>query len=110
MISLHVYLNSKSGKERELEAVIRDSWIAAMSEQPGLVSAAILNPFPDDELAKMEAAKSVAAFEVISFWQSEELRLEWVARPIHDRVFMPLFDLADDVSFTLQSVAHDWNI
>ena len=110
MISLHVYLNPKSGKAGELEASIRDSWLKAMATQPGFISAAVLTPFSDDALEALGASKPKTAYEVVSFWESEDLRLEWVARPIHDQVFMPLLDLADDVSFTLNDVADEWNL
>lgn len=110
MISLHIYLTPKAGKEKEMEVAIRDSWIAAMSEQPGFLRAAILRPFSDDALAKLEAAKPLHTFEVVSLWQSEKLRLAWVARPIHDKVFVPVTELAENLSFTLQTVEHDWNL
>ena len=105
MISLHVYMNPKSGKAPELEATIRDSWLKATTRQPGFISAAVLTPFSDDALEALGASKRPTKYEVISFWESEELRLEWVARPIHDQVFLPLLELADDVSFTLNNVA-----
>lgn len=110
MISLHVYMNVKAGKERELDVQIRDKWLAAMAEQPGFVSAAILTPFSDDALAKLEASKPDTALEIVSFWRSEAERLEWVARPIHDEVFLPLLDMAEDLSFTLQTVTDNWNL
>jgi heme-degrading monooxygenase HmoA len=110
MISLHVYLNPKSGKTAELEVRVRDSWLKAMATQPGFISAAVLTPFSDDALDALGASKPKTAYEVVSFWESEELRMEWVARPIHDQVFMPLMDLADDISFTLNDVANEWNL
>ncbi|MDA1298188.1 MAG: antibiotic biosynthesis monooxygenase [Chloroflexi bacterium] len=110
MISLHVYMNAKPGKEAELEAGIRDSWIAAMSKQPGFLRAALLKPFSDEALDALGARKPSHTFEVVSFWESEELRLEWVARPVHDRVFMPLLELVDSVAPTLQTVEHGWEL
>jgi heme-degrading monooxygenase HmoA len=110
MISLHVYLNPKSGKAAELEASIRDSWLKAMATQPGFIGATVLTPFSDEALAALGASKPKTAYEVVSLWESEALRLEWVARPIHDQTFMPLMDLAGDVSFTLNDVAEQWNL
>ncbi len=103
-------MTPKPGKASELEAGIRDNWMGAMAEQPGFLRGVVLKPFSDEELAKLEAAKPLTAFEVVAFWQTEEERLEWVARPVHDEVFLPLLDLADDVSYTLQTVEHDWNL
>jgi heme-degrading monooxygenase HmoA len=110
MISLHVSLNAKPGKIGDLESAVKDSWLKAMATQPGFISAAVLTPFSDDALDALGASKRATVYEVVSFWKSEELRLEWVARPIHDQVFMPLLDLADDVSFTLNDVAEQWNL
>ena len=110
MISLHVYMTPKANKEGELEAGIRDKWMAAMSEQRGFLRAALLKPFPDEELDKLQAAKPASTFETVAFWRTEEERLAWVARPIHDQIFNPLLELADDVSYTLQTVVQDWNL
>ena len=110
MISLHVYLTPKAGKERELEAAITDTWIAAMAQQPGFVSAALLTPLPEGDLKKLGATRPQHTFEVLAFWNSEQERLEWVARPIHDRVFLPVVALADSVSFTVQQVEHAWGL
>ena len=103
-------MNAKAGRERELESQIKGRWLTAMAEQPGFVSAAILVPFSDNELANLEAAKPDTNLEIVSFWRSEEERLEWVARPIHDEVFLPILDMAEDLSFTLQTVTDDWNL
>ena len=110
MISLHVYMNPKSGREGELESQIKDRWLSAMADQPGFVSAAILTPFSDEALDQLQAKKPETTLEIVSFWESEEKRLEWVARPVHDEVFMPVLELADDISHTLQTVTENWNI
>lgn len=105
MITLHVYMNPKPGKESELETGIVDKWLVAMAEQPGFVGAAVLRPMPEEHLNELGARKPESAFEVLSFWRSEEERLAWVARPIHNEVFLPLLDLAE-VSFTVKDAAH----
>ena len=81
MITLHVYMTAKPGTESDLEAGIRDNWIATMAEQPGFLHAALLKPFSDDALDALDGLKPAHTFEVVSFWESEEKRLEWVARP-----------------------------
>ena len=72
-----------------------------MSKQPGFVQAATLTQFDDE---------SSEDIEVISYWESEELRLEWVARPIHDEVFASIMDLAETISPTVKTVSNTWNI
>ena len=72
-----------------------------MSTQPGFVQAAMLTQFDDESLEDIE---------VISYWESEELRLEWVARPIHDEVFASIMDLAETISPTVKTVSNTWSI
>lgn len=110
MITLHVYMTAKPGKESELEAGIQDSWIAAMAEQPGFKHAALLKPFPDEALDALGGLKPSHTFEIVSYWESEEKRLEWVARPIHDEVFKPLFENVAEVKHTLATVEHGWEL
>ena len=101
MITLHVYLTPKSGQVEALQAAIREPWISTMSEQPGFVQAAMLTPFDDDESNDIE---------VVSYWESEKLRLEWVARPVHDEVFASIMELAESVSPTVKTVSTTWNV
>ncbi len=103
MITLHVYLKPKSGQAGALQAAILDPWISTMSEQPGFAQAAMLTPFGDDE-------KGSNDIEVVSYWESEELRLEWVARPIHNEVFAQIMELAETISPTVKTVGQTWNI
>ena len=101
MITLHVYLTPKPGESDELRSAIVDPWINTMELQPGFIKAAMLTPFCDD---------SSEDIEVISYWESEELRLEWVARPIHDEVFASIMELAESISPTVKTVSHTWRI
>ena len=101
MITLHVYLTPKDGKEDALRQAINDPWISTMSEQPGFVQASLLTPFNDD---------SSEDIEVVSYWKSEELRLEWVARPIHDQVFAGIMENAQTISPTVKTVSNKWNV
>ena len=75
MISLNVYLTPNAGKAEELESAIRDRWVKAMVEQPGFLSAAMVKPYSDDELAALEATKPQSAYEVVSYWNTEAERV-----------------------------------
>ena len=101
MITLHVYLTPKAGEAEALQAAINDPWISTMSQQPGFVQAAMLTPFDDD---------SSEDIEVVSYWKSEELRLEWVAKPIHDEVFAGIMELAESVSPSVKTVSNTWGV
>ena len=72
-----------------------------MAKQPGFVQAAMLTQFTDE---------SSEDIEVLSYWESEALRLEWVARPIHDEVFASIMDLAETISPTVKTVSNTWSI
>ena len=101
MITLHVYLTPKPGQYESLTSKINDPWISTLAKQPGFVQAAMLTQFDDE---------SSEDIEVISYWESEELRLEWVARPIHDEVFASIMDLAETISPTVKTVSNTWSI
>ncbi len=110
MISLHVYLTPKTGMGAELDSAVRDGWLPAMSEQPGFISAVILKPFDDEDLEALGASKPDAAMEAVCLWQSEQDRLDWVARPLHDEVFEKVTAAASSVSYTLQTVEQGWGV
>ena len=109
MISLNVYFTPKAGSGADLDSAIR-KWLSGMSEQPGFVSAAILKPYPERKLAKLEAIKLQSAIEVVCFWRSEAERTAWVTRPIFEEVYPPVEEAADSVTYTLQSVEQSWNV
>jgi len=110
MIALNVYLTPKAGRAEDLQKSIKDKWIAAMAEQPGFLRAAMVTPFSDEELDKLGAAKPVSTYEVVSFWRTEQERLDWVARPIHDEVYAYVIDASEKLSHTLQTVEESWNM
>ena len=101
MITLHVYLTPKPGQYEALKSKINNPWISTMSEQPGFVQAAMLTQFDDE---------SSEDIEVISYWESEALRLDWVALPVHDEVFSSIIDLAATISPTVKTVSNTWSV
>ena len=108
MISLHVYLIPKKGRELELDSAVRDRWLPAMSKQPGFLAAAVVRPYKPTELEALGGLIPAYTLEAVSFWSSESERREWAARPIHDEVFDKVLDAAKDVSHTLQTVDQSW--
>ncbi len=110
MITLHVYLNPKPGKDGELVSATLERWLPAMADQPGFISCALVRPLPESELSAMNAGSPPASFEVVALWRSEQERKDWVARPIHDEVFSSVIDAAESVSWTVQSVERAWGV
>ena len=110
MISLNVYLTAKDGQGATLETAIKDIWIAAMVKQPGFLRATLNTPFSDDELAVLEANKPSYAYEMVSTWNTEQERLDWVARDIHQEVWPQVIEHCTDVSYTLFNCDTTWNM
>ncbi len=110
MISLNVYLTAKDGQEAALETAIKDVWITAMVKQPGFQRATLNTPFSDDELAALEANKPTYAYEMVSTWNTEQERLNWVALDIHQEVWPQVIEHCADVSYTLFNCDTTWNM
>ena len=110
MISLDVYFSAKQGGEAELERIVVDVWMEAMKQQPGFLRAALLTPFPQEELDAMGAVRPPFSHEVISFWESEELRQEWVACDIHQKVWPQVEAAADMIVYTVSNCDETWNV
>ncbi len=110
MISLDVYFNAKDGNDAELEKVIVDVWMEAMRQQPGFISASLMTPFPQEELDAMGAVRPPFSHEVISYWESEELRQEWVARDIHQEVWPQVEAAAEVAMYTVSNCDQNWNL
>ena len=110
MITLHVYLSAKPGKNDALVAAILDNWLPEMANQPGFINCALVKPLPKSELATMGAETPTTTYEAVSFWNSERERKDWVARPIHDEVFAPIIDAAASLSWTVQNVQRSWGV
>ena len=110
MISLNVYLTAKDGQEAALETAIKDVWIAAMTEQPGFLRATLNTPFSDEDLAALEANKPSFAYEMVSYWRTEQERVDWVARDIHQEVWPQVIEHCADVSYTLFDCNTTWSM
>ena len=108
MISLHVYLTPLTGKISDLKVAVTETWLPAMTKQPGFINAYLLQPFSDIELKKNDANIPDHDLEVVAFWRSEKERLEWVARPIHDQVFNQVLSSTKKVTYTLKTVKNNW--
>ena len=110
MISLNVYLTPKTDKVKELESVIHDQWIAAMATQPGFLRAALLKPFPDEDLITLDAIKPQHVYEVVAYWETEKQRVDWTQKPIHEKVWTAVLDASENVTYTVQTIEQSWNV
>ena len=110
MISLNVYLTPKHGPEDALEKAIKEAWLTAMVKQPGFVSATLNTPFSAADLEALEASKPSYVYEMVSYWATEEERVAWVARDIHQEVWPQVTDQVSDVSYTLIDCNTTWSM
>ena len=110
MISLDLYFNAKGGDSAELEKVIVDVWMEAMRQQPGFISATMMTPLSQEELDAMGAVRPPFSHEVISYWESEESRQEWVARDLHQEVWPQVEAQAEMIVFTVSNCDQSWNM
>jgi heme-degrading monooxygenase HmoA len=76
MVALHVDLQLKPGAGPELEKTFHNTFRPAISAQPGFSGVALLKSTPEADRYRL----------VIEF-QSEELRLNWVATGLHQQVW-----------------------
>jgi heme-degrading monooxygenase HmoA len=79
MVALHVDLQLQPGAGPELEKTFCDVFRPAISAQPGFCGVALLHSTPEADRYRL----------VIEF-QSEELRLNWVATALHQQVWMKM--------------------
>ena len=76
MISLHIDLQVKPGAGAELEKTFREVFRPAISIQPGFSAVALL-----------QSTSDAAGYRLVIEFQAEELRLNWVATPLHQQVW-----------------------
>lgn len=76
MVALHVDLQLKPGAGPALEKTFRDVFRPAISAQPGFARVALLKSVSEADSYRLD----------IEF-QSEELRLNWVATGLHQQVW-----------------------
>ena len=110
MISLDVYFSAQDGNNAELERVIVNVWMEAMRQQPGFISATMMTPLSQEELDAMGAVRPPFSHEVISYWESEALRQEWVGRDIHQEVWPQVEALSEMTVYTVSNCDQSWNI
>jgi len=95
MIELKIHLEPFAGKEVELETTFRDIFVPAISVQEGFVRVALL-----------KARDALREYHVSLVFESEELRLKWVASREHQDTFPKLAALCQRVSWFGFDVIH----
>jgi heme-degrading monooxygenase HmoA len=93
-IELHIYLTAKPGQEKEVERLYREEFYPAVSRQPGFVSSELMRrPNSSDYVLRHT-------------FQSEELRLKWVATAEHQKAWPRLTALCSKAAWQGFAVIH----
>jgi heme-degrading monooxygenase HmoA len=89
MIALQIYMEPVAGKEKELEKKFNQVFIPAISVQKGFVRVSML-----------KSREALRKYQVELVFESEELRLEWVASKEHQEAFPQIAALCQRVSWS----------
>ena len=88
MIELQINLESLPGKEEKLEKVFHDTFIPAITIQKGFKSVSLLKP-----------DNSIYTYQIQLRFETEEMRLKWVASNEHQKAFPKIAELCSSVSW-----------
>jgi heme-degrading monooxygenase HmoA len=89
MIALQIYLEPVAGKEQELEQIFEQIFTPAISIQKGFVRVSML-----------KSREALREYQIELVFESEELRLGWVASKEHQEAFPQITALCQRVSWS----------
>ncbi len=89
MIELKIYVEPFAGKEKELETTFQEVFVPAISVQEGFVRVALL-----------KARDAFREYQISLVFESEELRLKWVASKEHQDAFPKIAVLCGRMSWS----------
>jgi len=93
-IELHIYLTAKAGGETELERVYKEVFYAAVSRQKGFRSSQLMRK------------PKTAEYTVRLSFDTEELRMQWVASADHQKAWPALSGAAAKANYAGFGVIH----
>ena len=93
-IELHIYLTVKAGQEAELERVYREVFYPAVSRQKGFRSSQLMRKPKTSE------------YTVRLSFDTEELRMQWVASADHQKAWPALSGTAAKANYAGFGVIH----
>jgi heme-degrading monooxygenase HmoA len=88
MIELHIYLEPFAGQESKLESVFAEVFVPAISVQEGFRRVALL-----------KVRDAIRQYRIELAFESEALRLRWVASPEHQTAFPKIAALCQQVTW-----------
>ena len=88
MIELHIYLEPLAGQESKLESLFREAFVPAISVQEGFRRVALL-----------KVRDALRQYRIELAFESEALRLKWVASREHEASFPRIAALCQQVTW-----------
>ena len=98
MITLHIYLQVKVGREADLEDLYREVYVPAITVQPGFRSTTLLRSF-GPEITAAIGASGDWNYEIDIVFETEENRQGWAAGPEHTMAWPKIVDLCDQITW-----------
>ena len=89
MIALQIYLEPFAGKEEELEKKFLEIFVPAISVQKGFLRVSML-----------KSREALREYQIELVFETEELRLQWVASEEHQEAFPQIAALCQRVSWS----------
>jgi heme-degrading monooxygenase HmoA len=93
-IELHIYLTAKAGQEAELERVYKEVFYPAVSRQKGFRSSQLMRK------------PNTSEYTVRLSFNTEELRMQWVASADHQKAWPALQATAAKANYAGFGVIH----
>ena len=81
-----------------------------MATQRGFLRAAMLKPFPAEELIALDAVNPQHMYEIVAYWKTEVQRVDWTQKPIHEKVWTAVLAASKNVTYTVQTIEQSWNV
>ena len=98
MITLHIYLQVKVGREADLEDLYREVYVPAITVQRGFRSTTLLRSF-EPKMAAAIGASGGWNYEIDIVFDTEENRQAWAAGPEHTMAWPKIVDVCDQITW-----------
>lgn len=99
MMTLQIYFRVSENQVGEFLQMYEEAYAPALREQDGYLSSRLLEVFPGDLAAEIEAAPTEFNFQMELTFDTEENRRRWVASRQHAEVWPRAQGLAEDVAW-----------
>jgi heme-degrading monooxygenase HmoA len=107
MINLQIKYTVSSANSDAFEKMIDRVYGPALAKQQGFAGYRLLREYSDAERKRIEATSDGYNFILELIFETEDLRVKWVASPEHDPAFEEAKKLADPITHNGYHVVQD---